>query len=134
MEREGRAAPGLCRAIVPIVLSAALVAQAADGGVAESRAQTLVTPGFRVTVEVRCAEGNVSCDDVRYVGTSRKSGKSIRLAGKTSHAPCADGVTPCRFLGYVFRNGRVVYFVSDDGRLRVTEGEKVLVDERGEWQ
>jgi MOSC domain-containing protein YiiM len=43
-------------------------------------------------------------------------------------------VTPCRFLGYRFDNGDVIYEVSEDGLLRVTQGGKVLLQEQGEWQ
>ncbi len=97
-------------------------------------AATLVTPSFEVNIEVRCAEGNVSCDQVRYTGTSRKSGKSLSLKGRTHHTLCADGVTPCRFLGYIFKNGGITYFVSDAGQLTVSEGRKVLVQETGDWK
>ena len=45
----------------------------------------LTTPSFTITIDVRCPEGNVTCDDVRYVGVSRKSGQSIRLTGRTHH-------------------------------------------------
>lgn len=83
---------------------------------------------------MNCAEGNVSCDDVRYEGKNRRSGQSLVLRGKTMHSLCADGVTPCRFLGYEFRNGAVRYRVFESGGLRVTRGNKVLVDESGEWQ
>lgn len=97
-------------------------------------AETLVTPSFSIDIRVNCAEGNVTCDNVRYVGTSRKSGKVISLRGKTLHRMCADGVTPCRFLGYEFRSGGVRYLVLEDGGLIVSQGGKVLVQEQGEWQ
>lgn len=47
---------------------------------------------------------------------------------------CADGVTPCRFLGYQFDNGRYRYFISDAGELVVSKGDKVLSTESGEWR
>lgn len=96
--------------------------------------QTLETPGFTVRITQQCEEGNVTCDDVRYVGTSKKSGKAITLRGKTMHSLAADGVTPGAFQGYVFKSGRVSYTVFADGRLVVTEGKKTLVNQRGEWQ
>ncbi|WP_306396412.1 hypothetical protein [Telluria beijingensis] len=102
---------------------------------AQARAQqTLDTPGYTVKITQQCEEGNVTCDDVRYVGTSKKSGKAISLRGKTMHAMAADGVTPGAFQGYVFRSGRVTYTVFADGRLVVTEGKKTLVNQRGEWK
>lgn len=96
--------------------------------------QTLETPGFTVKITQQCEEGNVTCDDVRYVGTSKKSGKAITLRGKTMHSLAADGVTPGAFQGYVFKSGRVTYTVFADGRLVVTEGKKTLVNQRGEWK
>jgi hypothetical protein len=96
--------------------------------------QTLETAGFTVKITQQCEEGNVTCDDVRYVGTSKKSGKAISLRGKTMHSLAADGVTPGAFQGYVFKSGRVTYTVFADGRLVVTEGKKTLVNQRGEWK
>lgn len=96
--------------------------------------QTLETPGYTVKITQQCEEGNVTCDDVRYVGTSKKSGKAITLRGKTMHSKAADGVTPGAFQGYVFRSGRVSYTVFAEGRLVVTEGKKTLVNQRGEWK
>ena len=96
-------------------------------------ASTLTTPSFVIQIEVRCAEGNVTCDNVTYVGTNRKSGKSIMLRGKTKHAMCADGVTPCQFQGYEFKNGTTYYRVLEDGNLLVMQGKKILVEEKGTW-
>jgi hypothetical protein len=103
-------------------------------GMSLARAATLTTPSFIVEVTVNCEEGNVTCDDVGYVGTSKKTGKRIKLHGKTMHTLCADGVTPCRFLGYEFRNGKTRYQVLDDGTLLVVQGKKTLLNEKGEWQ
>ena len=103
-------------------------------GMSLARAGTLTTPSFKVEIKVNCAEGNVTCDDITYVGTSKKTGKSIKLRGKTMHTTCADGVTPCRFLGYEFRNGKTYYQVLDDGTLQVIQNNKTLLSEKGEWQ
>lgn len=97
-------------------------------------ADTLTTENYIVEVESRCAEGSVSCDDVHYTGLSKVSGNRINLEGKTWHTKCADGVTPCRFLGYRFENGNTTYIVLESGVLRVVQGEnRVLVDEKGKW-
>jgi len=96
--------------------------------------QRLVTDSFEITIEVRCSEGVVGCDNVRYTGVHRKTGRSIKLVGQELHTRCADGVTPCRFLGYAFKNGNVSYAVWDDGTLSVKQGERVLVQEKGTWQ
>ena len=97
-------------------------------------ASTLTTKNYIVTITANCAEGDVTCEDVTYHGVSRRSGKGITLAGKSIHTLCADGVTPCRFLGYEFLNGDVAYRVYESGLLEVTRGEnEVLVEEQGEW-
>jgi hypothetical protein len=95
-------------------------------------ADTLTTPSFVIDIQ-GCEEGVISCDNVMYTGTSKKTGKSIKLRGKTLHTLCADGVTPCRFLGYEFRKGDVYYRVMEDGSLLVMQGKKILVEETGEW-
>ena len=118
------------RRIVHLALAVALCAGAGPSVAEDTK---LVTPSFVVTLTVHCAEGNVTCDDVTYVGTSRKTGKRITLRGRTKHSVCADGVTPCRFQGYEFTNGATDYWVSNEGRLLVTQGRKVLVDEQGSW-
>ena len=95
---------------------------------------TLTTQNYVVTVETHCEEGMVVCKDVTYVGKSKRTGNSIRLQGETWHTLCADGVTPCRFLGYRFKNGNVVYQVMESGVLQVIQGEdKILLEEQGEW-
>lgn len=94
--------------------------------------EVLQTPSFTVTI-VGCAEGNVSCDDVKYTGVSKKSGHTIRLTGKTLHTMGADGVTPSRFLGWQFRNGTTFYTVTEGGVLEVRQGAKTLFSEQGEW-
>jgi hypothetical protein len=103
------------------------------------RAQTLLTDNYQVNIKVQCPEGNVTCDKVRYAGTNRKTGKTIELTGRTVHTTCADGITPCRFLGYQFRNGAVTYSVweradGDGATLAVSQGSRVLLEERGTWQ
>ena len=67
-------------------------------------------------------------------GRDALDGAQIRLRGETVHLPCSDGVSPCRFVGYRFRNGDVRYFVGVDGWLRVTDGRgRILLNEQGVW-
>jgi hypothetical protein len=101
---------------------------------ASANAEKLNTPSFTIAITRHCTEGNVSCDNVSYIGTSKKTGKAIRLRGKTLHSLCADGVTPCRFQGYEFRSGNTYYLVTESGRLEVTLNHKTLVSEQGQWQ
>lgn len=97
-------------------------------------AQRLLTPSFEITIDSRCPEGTVSCNDVRYTGVDRRTGRGTRLRGEDMHTICADGVTPCRFLGYVFRRGKLAYRVWEDGTLTIREGDKVTFQEQGTWQ
>lgn len=100
-----------------------------------SLAETLTTKNYIVTVNNNCEEGNVTCDNVTYQGISKQTGKAITLKGSTKHSMCADGVTPCRFLGYEFKNGNVTYLVLESGLLQVFQGEsEVLLEEQGEWK
>ena len=98
-----------------------------------ARADTLKTRSFKVEIKRNCPEGNVSCNNVSYKGTDLRTGKSLRLTGKTMNALCADGVTPCRFLGYQFQNGNYRYIVSEAGTLQVYQGKKPLLQETGTW-
>lgn len=91
----------------------------------------LETPTYLIRIEVHCPEGAVTCDRVTYSGKSKKSGRHLTLPGKTVHSLCADGVTPCRFVGYQFRNGTTTYLVTEDGELIVQDGGKVIIDEHG---
>ena len=73
------------------------------------------------------------CDGYRYTGLLLKSGKKIELTGTTWHTLSPDG-TPSRFCGYKFRNGDVTYLIGDEGTLLIVQGDKTLVNEKGEWQ
>jgi len=134
-------APGEGSGAVPAISDARL-AEANDvapeeAATSSEHATTLTTDHFAVTISQHCEEGVVTCDDVSYSGVNRKTGKEIHLTGSTWHTTCADGVTPCRFLGYRFTNGNVTYLVHEDGTLEVTQtvnGDvERLVHERGVW-
>jgi hypothetical protein len=109
--------------LLPIV-SATLFAGIAN-------AETLKTKNFSVKITRNCSEGNVTCNNVTYVGKDLRTGKSIRLTGKTIHTKGADGVTPGRFLGYEFRNNPYLYRVTSDNRLQVFKSGKLLLQEQG---
>ena len=96
-----------------------------------SQVAKLETPNYLIRIEVNCPEGEVACDRVTYTGKSKKTGRELTLLGRTVHTLCADGVTPCRFVGYQFRNGTTTYVVTEEGELIVRDGGKVIIDERG---
>ncbi|ETX11931.1 hypothetical protein MUS1_08305 [Marinomonas ushuaiensis DSM 15871] len=95
--------------------------------------EVLETKNYRVSIESRCMEGEVSCSNYIYKGMSKKSGSEIQLKGSSWHTKCADG-SPCRFLGYQFKNGNITYYVHQDGLLEVIQNKnKVLLSEQGNW-
>jgi hypothetical protein len=96
-----------------------------------ANAGTLKTKNFRVQITVNCGEGYVTCNKVTYFGKDLRTGKSIRLNGKTIHSVGADGVTPSRFLGYEFRNNKYLYRVTEDNKLLVFNGKKLILQEQG---
>lgn len=96
--------------------------------------EMLETENYKVVITKHCDEGEVSCEDISYIGTSKRSGNSIILKGKTLHQTCADGITPCRFLGYRFQNGNITYKVYESGLLQVIrEPQEILLEEQGNW-
>ena len=97
-------------------------------------AAELETPHYRVAIVEHCPEGEVSCQDVTYVGTNKVTGSSIRLKGKAVSRLCADGVTPCQHLGYAFSRGSYQYFVGDNGSLIVTHRGRQILSETGSWR
>ncbi|MGF1733603.1 hypothetical protein [Photobacterium kasasachensis] len=95
----------------------------------------LETSGFLVTIKSNCAEGEVSCNNYVYTGISKKTGNSLTLKGASWHTVCADQVTPCRFLGYKFKNGNVTYYIRQNGLLQVIKNRnEVILSEQGEWK
>lgn len=97
-------------------------------------ADTLKTKDFRVIIDNTCPEGYVVCDEVTYNGVDLNTGASIQLVGRTVHTRCADGVTPCRLIGYEFYNGNYRYLVTEAGRLQVYQRGRLLLNQRGTWE
>lgn len=102
---------------------------------ASGRTYDFVTPSYGINIVANCAEGNVTCNNVTYVGRHLKTGQTIRLRGQTVHTLCADKVTPCRFLGYSFRNGTYRYFVGESPAvLEVWRGKTLILSQNGQWK
>ncbi len=89
-------------------------------------AETIRTPSFEIKITRQCAEGNVSCDRVTYIGRDLNTGKSIRLKGKT-----VNSGNSYRFLGYEFRNGKYIYSITANNVLLVYQGKKLILREQG---
>lgn len=107
---------------IPLVLSQAALAD------------TLRTKDFRVTITNNCPEGEVACNNVTYHGVNVNTNASLQLQGRTVHTSCADGVTPCRFVGYEFSNGNYRYLVTEEGRLQVYQNGKIVLNQIGNWE
>ena len=112
--------------LTTVSLAACFVIGMGTGAIAES----FNTNNFSIKITGNCLEGYVTCNNVIYQGTDLRSGKSIRLKGRTHHTICKDGVTPCRFLGYVFRNGNYLYRVTNMNVLEVYKGGKLILSEQ----
>lgn len=95
---------------------------------------TLETDNYLVKVQ-GCEEFVVSCNDVVYEGLNKNTQESIKIEnGKTLSTTCADGVTPCRFIGYQFLNDGYTYSVYSEGSLVVTDSENnIILEEAGKW-
>lgn len=119
-------------AAVSAMILYAVTAQAAPAQ--NGYAQVLMTPQYKITITSPCVEGVVVCDELIYTGVNIRTGQTITLKGRDFIHICSDGVTPCDHLGYEFRSGNVVYFVSDDGLLTVTRGHEEILSEQGTWQ
>ncbi len=102
------------------------------GNSALGQVRTLETKSFTVTIDRRCPEDWVVCNEIKYEGKSKKTGKTIILWGRTIHSTCKDG-TPCTFWGYEFMSGKITYNVWDSGYLLVTKQNKTLINEKGVW-
>ena len=109
---------------------AALAALLALFSPAASALERLDTASYALSIDVRCEEGVVGCDKVRLVATERRTGEVTRLNGREVHTRCADGVTPCRFLGYEFKRGSRTYNVWENGTFAIRQGGKVVLEEK----
>jgi hypothetical protein len=89
------------------------------------------TKNFSINIQVNCEEGNVTCNNVTYIGRNLRTGKTIRLKGKTIHSYAADGITPGQFQGYEFRNKEYKYFVTADNKLLIFQNGKRIAIEQG---
>jgi len=93
----------------------------------------LVTPSYQLRMDSRCVEGEVSCDRYTLQGQERKSGKPLMMQGRSMHTTCADGITPCRFLGYRFGNPEHSFLITEDGLLNIYHGDSLILHEQGRW-
>ena len=96
--------------------------------------EIFVSDNFRVEITSNCSEGNVTCDNVDFIVTLPGFTEKQTYKGSTIHTTCADGISPCRFLGYKFKTTNTQYFIYGAGYIQVLDHENnPLLSELGEW-
>lgn len=91
--------------------------------------RTFSTDKFTITVSNSCGKFLTPCENMLYSGIRESDGSSLSLFGKTT----TDGQTQ-KVNGAIFSNGNITYQVLFDiPKLRVIQGDKVLVDQSGQW-
>lgn len=105
-----RYCPALCQLIGLLML------------VLHVQAGTLVTDAGIVHVDSLCPEGYVECDYVSLKFAGQAGSAKPSLLGSTLYSRCADGISPCRFLGYEFPKAHTTIRIYD-------QGDSVLIEE-----
>ncbi|MCC5880306.1 MAG: hypothetical protein JJU03_10495 [Idiomarina sp.] len=97
---------------------------------------TLTTPEYQVALYSGCAEGEVSCDQIS-AQLQQPGSEARELNGSTMHTLCADGMTPCRFLGYYLSDQDYAYRILENGQLHIKQcsdlGCEDIYNVRGSW-
>lgn len=89
-------------------------------------AEIIKTKNFQINITRNCSNDSIICNNVTYVGQDLRTGKSIRLIGKT-----VNNARSYRFLGYEFKNGLYTYSVTSDNVLLIRKNNNVILREQG---
>ena len=81
---------------------------------------------YEFSIERRCQEGWVSCDNVLLESRNKKTGENLRIIGSTHHSTCADGISPCRFIGYIFKKDDLKIVIDDQNIVLIRNGTQIL--------
>ena len=113
-----------------------LIAASIPWGVlqADDVVKNVETKTYDISIQDHCPEDEYGCKNITLVAINRISKNKIMATGKALFNPCKDEITPCHFLGYVFRNKNMVYFVSANGSFSIKENNKQIFTESGEWK
>ncbi|MDX7986230.1 hypothetical protein FE392_02625 [Xenorhabdus sp. 12] len=87
------------------------------------------TKNYDITINVRCPEGNVSCDDVVFSLFNKQKQTAMVMKGKTLNRDCVTG--SCDFYGYEFKNKGLVYKIYQYGIFDISKKGKVISSESG---
>lgn len=97
--------------------------------------QTFRTDNFEFEFHNECGEGKVTCKKVRVFFSPIGIKLKLEALGRSIHSLCADGTTPCRFVGYELRSDGVRYIVYGFGVLSVMDDSgNELFQEQGFWE
>ncbi|MGK3115384.1 hypothetical protein [Candidatus Pantoea formicae] len=97
---------------------------------ASIKSRVFSTKGFTITLVNNCGDFYASCGKANYYGMKKDNGNQISLSGKT-----IDSKTTVKAKGMAFENGDVNYIVTFDPlKLKVMQGNKVLLEQSGEWE
>jgi hypothetical protein len=112
-----------------LFLGIALLAYSTVSMSTEMDTDTFETQTYRITIHVHCAEGNISCDNVSYIGVRKKDNATITLKGETMNTNCKTG--GCRFYGYEFKNNDFIYRIYEpEGILNISKKGKLIFSEK----
>ena len=81
---------------------------------------------YEFSIERRCEEGRVSCDNVLLKKLNKKTGERLKIIGATHHSKCADGFSPCRFVGYIFEKDGLRIFIDYQNIVVTRNGAEIL--------
>ena len=81
---------------------------------------------YRFSIERRCQEGWVSCNNVQLEIYNKKTGENLRILGSTHHSTCADGISPCRFIGYIFKKDDLKIVIDYQNIVLIRNGTQIL--------
>lgn len=95
---------------------------------AESR-EVFGSRTYDFLIENRCKEGSVTCDNIVLEARNKNTGELLKAVGSTHHIRCTDGITPCRFIGYIFKQKDLEIFI-DNQYIQVTRKGEARLRER----
>ena len=81
---------------------------------------------YEFSIQRRCHEGWISCDNVLLEARNKKTGESLSVIGSTYHSRCADGISPCRFIGYIFKKNGLKIIIDYQNLVFTRNGAEIL--------
>ncbi|MBP2198261.1 hypothetical protein [Pantoea cypripedii] len=96
----------------------------------KNQLKVLSTSGFTITLVNNCGAFYKPCQNVEYYGLRNKDHSQIALVGRTIEDSASTVAK-----GMIFQNGNIEYLIDFDPlKLKVSQGDKVLVEQDGHWE